>query len=315
MKLILLIGPPDASLDAAAAAIGAHSSVASLPPGRLLTALAHVGIEANIDKAAYDHILAGPSQRQFLERIEGGLAVWPLACRAYLDALVEAASRSSDAPYLLDTAPEYARLWPFIERVLPAFDPVVLVRNPVATAAQVLGDDSDTRAGRRLLLSWRHIAGLLRARGDECVVLRYENLLRAPAAELGVLADRIGGHWQAGAVDQATMDAARTAEDHWPRDHWPQDLAGDPARLARVRALLERVSKADLDTLGYPWDAAWAPVAKALGREIAPRPIRCQWHAAKRMLTGRVAAFVAVRPAVASKVRRLKLACDVLLRE
>jgi len=309
MRLLLLIGPPDASLANAAALIGAQSTVAPFPPGRLLTALAHTGIEANVDKAPYDHILAGPAQRMFLERVEGGLEAWPEACRAYLDTLVASAAITGNAPLLLDTAPEYAWLWPFIERVLPDANPIVLVRNPVATAAEVL-PKADAPKEAQLLRAWKHLAALLRTRGHELSCLRHENLLDSPETEWRTLEGVLGGSRQLATQDMAALEAAAATEREWPKA-----LANDPARLARVRALMEKIPPDDLDSLGYPWQTAWEPVEQVLGRPIPARQTRVRWHAAVRAVAGRAAAFVAARPGAAANVRRLKLACDVLLRE
>ena len=80
-------------------------------------------------------------------------------------------------------------------------------------------------------------------------------------------------------------------------------------------ALLERVAPADLHALGFPWKAAWTPVETALGASIPPRPVRVKWHAATRTLAERSKRIVHARPALEARVRKLKLACDVLLRE
>ena len=309
MQFVILIGPPDSSLKLAASVLGRRKRIARVPPGRLLTALAHVGISANIDKAAYDHVLAGPAQRQFLQRVEGGIDAWPLACRAYIDALLDAASATIDEPYLLDSAPEYARLWPFIHKVMPESQPIVLIRNPVATAAEVLARSEDARDEAHLLETWHQIVRLVRESGD-ARILRYENLVLTPEAELSGLADQFGKKSTTITTYDGQFDAAAERE-----TAWPHELVSNPLLLRRVRRVLERVPVRDLETLGYPWASAWETVEALLGYPVSYSPVRVRWYQLLSSLQATAARIVGARPGLAAKVRKLKLTTDVLLRD
>src|SRR5690606_38495861 len=87
-----------------------------------------------------------------------------------------------------------------------------------------------------------------------------------------------------------------------------------PDRLAEAQYLYRRVAPEDFAAFGYPAEELWLPVEAVLGRPVE-RPSLTGPHALRHRALAK-SREIARRPGAVNRlVRKVRLACDVLLRE
>ncbi len=332
-RVVFVIGPPRSGSTLLQRMLGSHSAVLSLPEPHLVTPLAHLGVWAKVERAAYDHVNAAEAQREFIAELPGGLDDYWAACRAYLDVLYGRALEPSGKRLFVDKTPAYALVLPFLTRVYPRARYLVLTRHPLAVFCSYAnsffeGDAAAAVAYNDILGRYLPaMARFLRAPGVDVHRLRYEDLVQRPAAELAAVFDWLGLENEPGAVDygaHAHRDKSygdpkvrhRTRPTTDSLQRWAAELAADPAARAVAERVLARLDPADLDTWGTPAADLFAPVDRAAGA-APPRRDR-RWLADGYRLRRRV--FLALRKDIHQRphghlLRRLRYYCDVLLRE
>ena len=244
-------------------------------------------------------------------------------------------SRPAGERLLLDKTPAYALVLDFIARLYPRARYLVLTRNPLAVWTSYAesffdGDHAVAQAHNPLLERYvPAIARFLRERPVPIFHVRYEDLVAEPAARLERICVFSGLPFDPAMVEygrpgQAVTQAAdglgdpiTVARESRPTtrsiERWTGDLAGNPAAVDLAARVLAGLTDADLETWGYTrGDLEEQLDSVDLG---APRPKRRQLtrYTAQRKL------LVLLRRnihhnAFGRLVRRLRTACDVLLR-
>jgi len=334
-RLLFLIGPPRSGSTLLARMLGAHPAVHAPPEPHLLTPLAHLGYYARVERAPYDPLISEGAIRELVRALPGGEADYLTALRAFTDALYAKLLEPSGRRLLLDKTPAYALVLDFAARLYPGARYVVLTRNPLAVWSSFVesffdGDHAVAHAHNPLLERYvPAIARFLRERRVPLCSVRYEDLVQDPRAELtricgfaGLDFDpcmvEYGSHPEGrGPVARGLGDPVRVDRESRPTPRflssWARELARDPAGVERARRILESLADEDLETWGFP-RAELRAALDALPSG-APRRRRRPWdrHALERR------ALVLLRRnihenAFGRLVRRVRFACDVLLR-
>lgn len=336
-QLVLIIGPPRGGTTLLLRLLAAHSRIYGRPEPHLVPPLAHLGYYATVDAAPFDHLQAARALHAFVADLPRGEADYLEACRAYLDVLYGRmlAARGSGKELLVDKTPANALVLPFLCRVYPDARYVVITRNPAAVfhSYATAFFDGDYEAARRFnpILD-RYvpaIARFMREGAVPTVAVRYERLVEAPEAELQRVCAFLGVPFEPSMVEYGRHGFAPgglgdpvTVGRHprpvrEPRDRWARELAADPGKLAWMRALLDGLEDADLETWGYPRQTLLGPVEDArngTGAGHAPvRPPLDRFRLERKAL--RLARGLVHRHGwIGRGIRGLRTLCDLLLR-
>jgi hypothetical protein len=339
-SLIFLVSAPRSGSTLLARMLGAHSAIAAGPEAHLVTPLAHLGFFERVDAAPYDPVISQEGIRELVARLPAGEESYVDACRAYADVLYQRLLETQPGcSRVLDKTPAYALVLPFLVRLYPRARYVVLTRTPpavLASQATSFFDGDFATAVRHNPVLERYvpaIARFLRERPVEAVHVRYEDLVRDPATELGRVCEHLGLPFEDAVIeygrsesDSASVTGARGLGDPNVTQHarpvtdflesWVTDIAGDPERLRITRDCLAGLDPRDIETWGYSVreiedaleKADTAPVAAHRSR----RPRLSRYNLERKLL-------VALRRNIHTNwlgrlVRRVRLYCDVLLR-
>lgn len=335
-RLLFVIGPPRSGTTLLMRMLGSHSQIYTRPEPHILPPLAHLGYYDTVDAAPFDHLQAAQAIREFVADLPGGERDYLDACRAYTDVLYGRmlAARGGGKRFFLDKTPANALILPFLSRLYPAARYVVLLRHPAAIFSSYANSffDGDYAAARRFnpILN-RYvpaIARFVRETGVPFVVVRYEDLVRQPEAEMQKVFAFIGVPFEPetieygrhefdsrGLGDPITVDRqTRPVADSVER--WAEELAREPAKRRVVEEMVETIPDEDLETWGFPRSTFFAPVEAALERGHLPPARRLPWDRFRieRKLLRWGRSVVHRVPWVERRIRQLRMVCDVLLR-
>lgn len=286
--LILVISPPRAGSTMLQRILGSHSQVQTHPEPHILTPLAFQGYFRQIERAAYNHRVAGPALREFVDFLPAGEADYLDACRAYCQVLYGRAREVHGKAFFLDKTPNYAdTILPFVAQLLPAARVVVLTRHPLAQLASTAntfhgGDFHKAHALRDCFSGFiPALARFIRNSAMPHFHVRYEDLVAQPEAEVRRLLDFFGLPFEPACVQfGAQPHITKTFGDPKIARHaapvtdsaqaWVADLLGRPDRERLCRSALASVSDEDLATFGYTRQALWQPLEDARQQTAPP---------------------------------------------
>ncbi len=335
VNMIFIIAAPRSGSTLLERMLSSHSRILGGPEPHLMTPLAHLGYWDRVDAAPYDPEHAAAELHRFVEALPGGEADYWAACRAYADVLYGRRLEGSGKDFCLDKTPAYALILPFLMKVYPDARYVVLTRHPLAlfsSFANSFFDGDYFEAQRYNPILNRYVpalASFLRQREVPHIHVRYEDLVREPETWLERIYGHIGVPHEPGTVEYGRQpDAERPrgglgdpiGVDRHTRPNtasvkkWVEELAGDPARLALMRGVIEPLDVADLEIIGYPKDELWKPLEDA-----PPAPPRKPESLTLYRLQRR--AIVRLRHACRREgvlrraVAATRRACDALLRD
>lgn len=336
VRMLFVIGAPRSGTTMLERMLSSHSMILGGPEPHLLTPLAHLGYWAKVDKAPYDHVLAAEAQREFVDALPGGENDYWEACRAYCDVLYGRYLSTSAKSICLDKTPAYALVLPFLAKVFPDAAYVVLTRHPLAMFASYAnsffdGDYAAAHAYNPLVSRYvPALAAFLRQKTTPFFHVRYEDLVKAPETWMERIYAHIGVPYE-----QETIDYGKNADEEGRpkglgdpigvKQHarpttasvkkWVADLASDPAKLTLMREVVAQLDPDDLQVLGYPIETLWKPLEEAQGKTApAKRPPLTRYRLQRRLIVS-LRAHAQRSGLLARALRKLRLACDVLLRE
>jgi hypothetical protein len=333
-RLVFLIGSPRSGSTLLARMLGAHSAIHAPAEPHLMTPIAHLGYFASVEKAPYDPFITQQAAHELVAALPNGESDYLDALRAYTDALYARLAEGSGRKLLLDKTPAYALVLDFLAKLYPRAKYVVLTRQPIAVWSSYVqsffdGDHEVAHAHNPLLERYvPAVARFLRERPVPMEHVRYEALVKEPAPQLERLCAFLGvpfepGMIEYGAEERAQGPAAKglgdpitVAKESRPTTksvaRWAQEMAGDPGKVDQARRILAALTDEDL--------ASWGYERTAIERDLDAVPAvgakrRAKWdrYALERRL------LVVLRRnihhnAFGRLVRRVRFACDVLLR-
>lgn len=331
-RLLFLIGSPRSGTTMLARMLGAHSDVYAPDEPHLMTGLAHLGYFEHVTEAPYDPFITKIALQKLVKSLPHGEQDYLETLRAHSDALYGKMLAPTGKTHLLDKTPAYALVLDFIAKLYPRARYVVITRNPMAVWSSQVESffDGDPEAARRQSpLLDRYvpaIARFLRERPVDLIHVRYEDLVADPERHAREIAAHVGLGFEPAMVDygeaaqgEATRglgDPIQAAKAGRPTtdslDKWKGALASDPTQLEAARAALGRTLDADLETWGYR-RADLAAELDAIVPGGPARKRRLDRFAVERRI------LVLLRRnihhnALGRLVRRIRFACDVLLR-
>lgn len=334
-RLVFLIGPPRSGSTLLARMLGSHSQVFAPAELHLMPPLAHLGFRERVDEAPYDPVVTQQGLRHLESLLPGGAGDVREALRAMTDALYGRLLDASGKARLLDKTPAYALVLPFLADLYPRARYVVLTRHPFAVWSSYVdsffdGDDAVAHAFNPILERYvPAIARFLRERPVPLRHVRYEALVADPEAGMRELCDFLELDFEPGMVDygehgdapapagRGLGDPVTVGRETRPTtgsvSKWKEALAARPERLRLAREIAARLPDADLEAWGDPPGALRAELAAIEPRSARPSRARLGRYALERHLLVRLRRNIH-RNAFGRLVRRVRTACDVLLR-
>jgi hypothetical protein len=333
-RLIFVVGPPRSGSTLLARMLGAHSRVLAPEEPHLLTPLAHLGYFETVERAAYDPVISRTAIRALVAALPGGEADYLAALRAYADALYGRLLAASGRERLLDKTPAYALVLDFVAKLYPKARYVALTRHPFAvwsSYVQSFFDGDHEAAHRHNPLLERYVPALARFVHEApapVVRVRYEELVREPEARMHELCAFLGLDFEPGVVaygeagenraaTRGLGDPTTVARETRPTTRslgrWAEEMAGDAAKVQQAREILARLADEDLATWGFSRAELAAELDAVPGAAPARGRARLTRYALERRLLVRLRRNIH-RNALGRLVRRVRSACDVLLR-
>jgi len=334
-KLLFIVGSPRSGSTLLSRMLGSHSAVFSPAEPHLLTPLAHLGYYESVDKAPYDPFITQGAIREVVSKLPSGEADYLGALRAYTDAVYRRLLEPSGREILLDKTPAYALVLDFVAKLYPKSHYVVLTRQPIAvwsSYVQSFFDGDHETAHLHNPLLERYVPAIARFLREPPVPLchvRYEDLVSRPADEMQRICAFAGLEYEPGMVEYGGGDEGRSpaarglgdpitvAREKRPTtrsvERWAQDMAGDPGKVEQAERILASLTDEDLETWGY----ARADLAASLAAVDTGATRRKSGALTRHRIERKLLVFLRRnihRNAFGRLVRRIRFACDVLLR-
>jgi len=328
--LAFVIGPPRAGTTLLSRILHAHPDIYAGPEPHLLTPLAHLGVYATVERAAYDPIQTARAQRAFVATLPGGERDYLDAIRAMTDTLYGRLSAARRASLVVDKTPAYSLILPFLTRLYPEAHYIVLTRHPFAVfesyARSFFDDDWSVAHAHNAVLE-RYVPAIgnfLRERPvGRLHPLTYEALVSDPERVIADLFCALGVPQDPAAVTYAEApapppglgDPTRVDRERRPtpaRLHaWADRVVHRPDRRAMLDRMARHLTDDDLIAWGTPRASLWAPLADARPDR---RPLPLDRHHLERRLLVALRRSIHHRP-LGRALKRARFVLDVLLRE
>jgi hypothetical protein len=337
VRMLFVVGAPRSGTTMLERMLASHSMVLGGPEPHLLTPLAHLGVWSNVAKAPYDHVLAAEAQREFVAGLPRGEQDYWDACRAYCDVLYgrQLAAHGGGRTVCMDKTPAYALILPFLAKVFPDATYIVLTRHPLAVFSSFADSffDGDYRVAHEhnpLLERYGPaLAAVLRQDAVPRLHVRYEDLVQDPETWFERICSHAGLPFEPQAIDYGA--GGRRAPDRGlgdpigvrqhsrpstaSLDKWSAEVAADPAKRALLTRIVAALDPADLRTLGYDPDTLFDPVVAAAARGERPKVPKLTRYRLERKAIIALRAQARKGGPLRRALERLRLTCDVLLRE
>jgi hypothetical protein len=336
VDLVFIIGAPRSGTTMLERMLSAHSYIQGGPEPHLLTPLAHLGVWDKVDKAPYDHILAAEAQKGFVAQLPKGEQDYWDACRAYCDVLYSRFTQAKgNKPYCLDKTPAYGLVLPFMAKIYPDAAYIVLTRHPLAIFSSYAnsffnGDYQVAHDFNPIIERYvPALAAFLRSGNERAFHVRYEQLVREPEPWFEKICTHIGVPYEPDAInygekkeEQETKglgDPIGVAQHKRPTTasvkKWVAELATDSSKLTLARKMIAAVHPDDLATLGYPVDTLWKALDEAGDNIKPPKPPKITRYRLERSMIVRLRSLAQNSNLFRRILKKMRLVCDVLLRE
>jgi hypothetical protein len=174
------------------------------------------------------------------------------------------------------------------------------------------------------------MAKFIRQKQIPLIHVRYEDLVQEPAGWLEKIYQYIGipfeqetiNYGQTGPDQQAqkglgdpigVQQYSRPSTDSMHK--WVDGLAAEPDKLALMQKIVAQLDPDDLATIGYPLSTLWQPLEASVKhpKKIKNRPLTVYRLQRKAIVMARTR--LQQEGMFRNMVKRVQLACDILLRE
>jgi len=331
-RMLFIIGTPRSGSTMLERMLESHSEIYGRPEPHLMTPLAHLGYWGNVDKAPFDHVLAAESTRQFVDDLPNTEADYYDACRAYADTLYGRMLEPTGKRYFLDKTPAYGLVVPFLAKLYPNAKFIVLTRHPLGIFSSFANSffDGDYQLAQEYnpLLD-RYVpvmAWFLRERPVPMIHVRYEDITREPEKKVREMLEFLDLPFEENCVEYGRQqpEVKGLGDPLGVKKHtrpvtssiakWAEELAYDQTKLSLMEEIIGKLNPEDLKTWGYPVEELWKPLHDADFTDIGPKKVKMNKYRLQRKLI--VQSRVAIKGSFfEGLLRKMRLACDVLLRE
>lgn len=331
-RMLFIIGTPRSGSTMLERMLESHSEIYGRPEPHLMTPLAHLGYWGNVEKAPFDHVLAAESTRQFVADLPNTEADYYDACRAYADTLYGRMLEPTGKRYFLDKTPAYGLVVPFLAKLYPQAKFIVLTRHPLGIFSSFANSffDGDYQLAQEYnpLLN-RYVpvmAWFLREKPVPMIHVRYEDITREPEKKVKEILDFLGLPFEENCVEygRTQPEVKGLGDPLGVKKHtrpvtssiakWAEELAYDQTKLSLMEEIIGKLDPEDLRTWGYPPETLWKPLQEANFTDIGPKTVKMNKYRLQRKLI--VQSRVAIKGSfLEGLLRKMRLACDVLLRE
>jgi hypothetical protein len=273
-RLIFLLSTPRSGSTLLMRILNATDDISARSEPHLIPPLAHLGFWQCVDQAPYDQLQAQNAMRNFIKTHPAGEECYYNACRAYSDTLYGEMCAQGGTQYFLDKTPANALVLPFLKKLYPQAQYIVLTRHPAAIFASYVESffDGDARAADSFnpILS-RYIPALadfLEDPPQNTIHVPYERLVQEPARILAELSSFLNIPLQEEAlnynrvsVDKGLGDPlgvqqhARPVSDSLLR--WVSFFQSHPIAKEILESQLQSVSDKQLAVFGTSFDTLW----------------------------------------------------------
>lgn len=335
-RMVFLIGPPRSGTTMLERMLSSHSLIQGGPEPHILTPLAHLGVWAKVDKAPYDQILSAEAQKLFVEQLPNKENDYWKACRAYCDVLYsQYLIAKGDKKICLDKTPAYSLVLPFIAKVYPDAKYIILTRHPLATFSSFANSffDGDYKvANEHNPILNRYIpaiADFLRKKEVDIYHIRYEDLVKKPEEQFEQICAFLEIPFEPEAIDYGKSDDENhrqgLGDPLGVKQHsrpstgslkkWVEELSTDPDKLKMMQKIIDQIADEDLITFGYPKETLWKPMEEVQGVKIQPKKQKLNRYLLQRKTIIFLREQARHHTFFRKLLEKIRLACDVLLRE
>lgn len=335
-KMVFLIGPPRSGTTMLERMLSSHSLIQGGPEPHILTPLAHLGVWAKVDKAPYDHILSAEAQKLFVEQLPNKENDYWKACRAYCDVLYsQYLIAKGNKRICLDKTPAYSLVLPFIAKVYPDAKYIILTRHPLATFSSFANSffDGDYKvANEHNPILNRYIpaiADFLRKKEVDLYHIRYEDLVKKPEEQFEKICYFLEIPFEPEAIDygkseeenrqQGLGDPLGVKQHTRPTTgslkKWVEELSTDLEKLKMMQNIIDQIADEDLEIFGYPKETLWKPLEEAKDKKIKLKRQKLNRYLLERKTIIFLRSQARKHTLFRKGLEKVRLACDVLLRE
>ncbi len=335
-KMVFLVGPPRSGTTMLERMLSAHSLIQGGPEPHILTPLAHLGVWAKVDKAPYDHILSAEAQKLFVQQLPNKEKDYWKACRAYCDVLYsQYLIAMGNKKICLDKTPAYSLVLPFIAKVYPDAKYIILTRHPLATFSSFANSFFDGNyqiANEHNPILNRYIpaiADFLRKKEVDLIHIRYEDLVKKPEETFEKICNFLEIPFEPEAIEYGKSEDEThkkgLGDPLGVKQHtrpttaflkkWVEELSTDLNKLKMMQDIINQIPDEDLAIFGYPKETLWKPLEEAQGKEIKVKKQKLNRYLLERKAIIFLRSQARKHPLFRKWLEKLRLACDVLLRE
>jgi hypothetical protein len=333
-KMIFIISSPRSGSTLLERMISSHTQIMGGPEPHLLTPLAHLGFYETVEKAPYDHLRAVAAQREFVAQLPGKENDYLDALRFYCNTLYSRLLQTAPSKtMLLDKTPAYALVLPFISKVYPNAKYLVLTRHPGAIFSSYADSffEGDWKAAHDFNpIVERYvpaIARFLRETNVPFFHMKYEDLVSDPGSIMQAVCKMLKLPYEAGMIDYGKQTQERkglgdpigVTQHQRPVtssiDKWVKGVKGDSVKEDLLRKMIGFCDQADLKTWGYPPEKIFDSLdsAKSGGVQKKKKKDPITKFRIERMILHKIRKNIH-HNALGKLVRKIRFACDVLLR-
>ena len=234
----------------------------------------------------YDADWAALGVNEFLQHYTDGESAYDDGVRAFAQSIYSNAMRRAGATRFIDKTPRYVMILNEMLRWFPRARFVFLLRNPLSSLASIVNTQIDRdlttleRFRNELLLGPAALVAGMQQLGERASVVRYEQFVASPEAELRSLCAQLDLEYQPAMLDYADTDALkgrmqdRTGLSQHSRpvtgreSSWRQML-GDRQQLEFARGYLRTLGPQLFEQLGYDFAEVNEAVREASERHPA----------------------------------------------
>lgn len=335
-QMLFLVGLPRSGTTMLERMLASHSMIQGGPEPHILTPLAYLGVWDKVDKAPYDHILSAEAQKYFVQQLPNKEKDYWEACRAYCDVLYSRYLQAKGNKRIcLDKTPAYSLVLPFIAKVYPDAKYIILTRHPIATFSSFANSFFDgnykiAQAHNPILNRYIPvIAEFLRKKEVDIFHIRYEDLVKNPEIWFEKICEFVGVPYEPEAIEYGKKEdkdhnkglgdplgvKQHTRPTTTSLKKWVEELLMDSEKLTMMREIIDKIADEDLEIFGYPKETIWKPLEEAQGVIVKPKRRKLNRYLLERKAIIYLREFARKNKAFRRILEKVRLACDVLLRE